>query len=84
VPDVPGGRLVLVIGSLGLRAIWDGSQEAAPPLFVASGSGDEIQLAWRSGPEGRLHLTEQHVPWIDGRVSLSFGNVSRRMLAIEL
>jgi hypothetical protein len=84
VPEVVGGRLVLVIGSLGVRATWDGSQKEAPALFYANESGDERQLSWLSGPGKCLQLTEQHVPWIDGRVSLLLGTVPRRTLAIEL
>jgi hypothetical protein len=84
VPDVPGGTLFLVADVAGVRGVWEGPREAAPPIAGASGSGAEVPLSWRSGPEGRLHQTERPVPWVDGRAVLVIGTAPPRTLAIQL
>ena len=84
VPDVDGGQLILIIDATGLRAVWVGSGEAAPPIFHLGESGHEVQLAWRSGSEQRIHRTQQLVSWREGRMTLSYGTVPRRTLAVEL
>jgi hypothetical protein len=84
VPDVPGGTLFLVADAAGVRGVWEGPHEAAPRIAGASGSGAEVLLSWRSGPEGRLHQTERPVPWVDGRAVLVIGTVPHRSLAIQL
>jgi hypothetical protein len=84
VPDVPGGKLFLVVDTSGVRAVWDGAPASAPRLAGVSGSGGELSMTWRSGPEGRLSQTEQCLPWVDGRVVLVIGTVPPRTLAIQL
>jgi hypothetical protein len=84
VPDVPGGKLFLVVDASGVRAVWDGPPASAPRFAGVSSSGDELPMPWRSGPEGRLSQTEQCLPWVDGRVVLVIGTVPPRTLAIQL
>jgi hypothetical protein len=84
VPDVPGGRLFLVADAWGVRGVWEGPREVAPPIASASESGAEVPLSWRSGREGRLHQTERPVPWVDGRAVLVIGTAPSRTLAIDL
>lgn len=84
VPDVPGGRLILVIDPAGVRGIWEGSQGSAPALTSSSGSGEVLSTSWRPGPEGRLHLTDRALPWVDGRVVLLIGTDPPRAMAVEL
>jgi hypothetical protein len=84
VPDVPGGTLFLVADASGVRGVWEGLRDAAPPIAGASGSGAEGPLSWRSRPEGRLHQTERPIPWVDGRAVLVIGTVPPRTLALEL
>jgi hypothetical protein len=84
VPDVPGGKLFLVVDATGVRAVWDGGSASAPPLAGVSRSGDESPTPWRSASEGRLSHTAQCLPWVDGRVVLVIGTAPRRTLAIQL
>ena len=84
VPDVPGGRLRLAVDVNGLRATWEGPQDTIPQLSWMNEAGREQKLAWLSNAEQRLHQTDRHVPWVDGRVTVSLGASPRRTLAIEL
>ncbi len=84
VPDVPGGRLFLVIDPTGVRGVWEGSHGSAPVLTSSSASGVVLSTGWRPGPEGRLHLTDRAFPWVDGRVALLIGTDPPRAMAVEL
>ena len=84
VPDVPGGRLFLVIGLAGVRGIWEGPHGSGPVLTSSSTSGEVLSTAWRPGPKGRLHLTDRAFPWVDGRVELLVATDPPRAMAVEL
>jgi hypothetical protein len=84
VPNVPGGRLFLIIDPAGVRGVWEGSHGSAPALTSSSASGEVLSTAWHPGPEGRLHLTDRAFPWVDGRVSLLIGTDPPRAMAVEL
>lgn len=84
VPEVPGGRLFLVIDPAGVRGIWEGAHGSAPALTSSGESGEVLSTAWRSGPEGRLHMTDRAIPWVDGQVALLIGTDPPRAMAVEL
>jgi hypothetical protein len=83
-PEVPGGRLFLVIDPAGVRGIWEGPHGSAPALTSSSESGEMLSTSWRPGPEGRLYLTDRAFPWVDGRVALLIGTDPPRAMAVEI
>jgi hypothetical protein len=84
VPDVPGGTLFLVADAAGVRGVWEGSREMAPPLAGVSDSAEELPMPWLSGPEGWLHQTERYCPWVDGQAVLMIGTAPPLTLTIQL
>ena len=84
VPEVPGGRLFLVIDRAGVRGVWEGSNGSAPVLTTSFGTGESLSSPWLAGPDKSLHRTERVFPWVDGRVALLIGTDPPRAMAVEL
>ena len=84
VADLPGGKLLLLADTTGVRAVWTGPHDVAPSLFGVDAQGNESPNRWHSISDEGLSQTEQHFPWVDGRAVIVIGTIPRRALAIQL
>lgn len=85
VPNMPGGKLFLIINDMGLRAAWDGPPDMAPVLKSRGFSGEELCASWkRFGPESDRHLTNVIFPYVDGRLTVFIGDDQPQEVAFEL